>query len=26
VNIHNIILWLNAGMEMPAAMVNGIFE
>jgi len=25
-NIHNILLRLNAGMEMPAPMVNDIFE
>ena len=26
VNIHNILLWLNAGMEMPAPMVSDIFN
>jgi len=26
VNIHNILLWLNAGMEMPAPMVNDILN
>ena len=26
VNIHNIFLWLNAGMEMPAPMVNDILN
>ena len=26
VNIRNILLWLNAGMEMPAPMVNGILN
>ena len=25
-NIHNILLWLNAGMEMPAPMVNDILN
>jgi len=26
VNIHNILLWMNSGMEMPAPMVNGILN
>jgi len=26
VNIHNILLWLNAGMETPALMVNDILN
>jgi len=26
VNIHDILLWLNAGMEMPAPMVNAILN
>ena len=26
VNIHNILLWLNAGIEMPAPMVNDILN
>jgi len=26
VNIHNILLWLNAGREMPAPMVNDILN
>jgi len=26
VNIHNILMWLNAGMEMPAPMVNDILK
>ena len=26
VNIHDILLWLNAGMETPAPMVNGILN
>jgi len=26
VNIRNILMWLNAGMEMPAPMVNDILN